>query len=178
MITRFSGTTAAERTDDTLATALQAGWLALVQILMKVFFFLPGPDITGNCPLISQLSWHVVTYVCKSMRTLEAWAGGWGKMWRCAVGLTPTSERDEASSNSNDYERGCIYHCEFHKSYCEMSESSGKVKPLDLCMCVLLCQGQKYHESYTSTGTENHVYRISQSLFWIAYCWQISFPWQ
>lgn len=62
---------------------------------------------------------------------------GWGE------GLTPVSERDETSGN--DYERGCICHCGFHKSYCEMSESSGKVRPLDLCMrmCVLLFQGQR-----------------------------------
>lgn len=105
--------------------------------LIKVFP-LPEPDIiTDNCPVISHLPWHILPYVCKSMQTLK---GREGTMCGWEVGLTPASGRDETSGN--DYERGCIYHCVFHKSCCEMSGSGRKVRPSDLCVCMLLCQGQ------------------------------------
>lgn len=172
---------AAERSDDTLVIALQAGWpwssanvmTTKTVILMKVSLS-PEPDIiTDNCPLISHLSWHIVPYVCKSMRALEAVVGRWGKICGRGVGLTPASERDETSSNDNDWGRGYIYHGGFHKSGCEMSGSSGKVKPLDLWVCMCVCcsaKGKvyKYHKTkklYIKDWHWKSFRRISQSCF-------------
>ena len=68
MITHLSRIQAAERTDDALVAALQAGWpwssastmTTKTVILIKVVPSLEPDMVTDNCPIISHLSWHIV----------------------------------------------------------------------------------------------------------------------
>lgn len=125
-------------------------WRSASVIPTKTVSLLSKPNIiTDHFPLISHPSWHILSFARKSAQTL---AGRWGMRCGWGVGLTPASGRDETSDN--DYEQGRICLCAFHKSHCEMSESSGKGWSWDTRVSG---KGCTFHQNYSS-GPENHFY--------------------
>lgn len=125
-------------------------WKSASVITTKTVSLLSKPNIiTDNFPLVSHPSWHILSFERKSAQTL---AGRWGMRCGWGVGLTPASVRDETSDN--DHEQGWICLYAFHKSHCEMSESSGKGWVWDTRV---LGKGCTFHQNYSS-GPEDHFY--------------------
>lgn len=147
MITCLSRTVAAERDDDTLATPPQAGrpWSSAsvmttkTVILMEVFPLLEPDIITDNCPLISQLSWHILPYVCKSMRTLEVVGSRQMRGTVCGWGVGRGVGRGVGGESIT---------VDFINHTVKCQRAGRKVKPPDcvfVCVCVALPRARCIH---------------------------------